>query len=284
MDQKPDRDSTAKRFDWDTVEEFEEPSHFQDAGPALAVVGAVAVIVGVVLPWSDAAGRQSSWGGGLAGDIWGPLAVAFAICLLLVLRAGSAFIPSDIRWLQWAPAALGVLTVLVAFDAQGSAPSVVNAYQAIGSTGSPVSGSIVTLIGAIVCAVGGIAASVKALHPDAESEGDEQDWDSDDDELVDVTVSLAEERQAQNKGQLESQTSTRIPNDDKRLHRLEFPLELVVGAVVTIVCGCVGAIAVLDIPWTAAMSPMPIILGSLLGALFGAVMTDKLWRRFVSRR
>jgi hypothetical protein len=64
----------------------------------------------------------------------------------------------------------------------------------------------------------------------------------------------------------------------------DFVEELAVGAVVGLGCGIVGGVPALDLIHGSGQRSTLVARFSVLGVFFGAVVTDMLWRQFVSRR
>jgi hypothetical protein len=233
------------------------------------------MVAGVLMPWVDGRGAHSGWGGGLRGDIWGSLSVVCALGLLLAVRQRSRSASQELSWWRWAPAVLGVLTVVLARNAQASAQSPLNSYGPPDPSNSMLSGSVVAIVGALVCAVGGIATSVTWF-------GDQNQTRSanaaDQSEEGRVARALPARRQATVRAPAPIRDGQYPPPPGRA-----FAAELVVGAIVSLLCGGLGAFVALRVAPVAFASAMPAVLGALIGLLLGAVGTDLLWRQFISR-
>lgn len=277
MEQRPEPPRSLPRTDWDAWDLPDPPSPLGRPAPALAAVGAAIVVCGVVLPWVNYGSVSSSWVDGFGVDVWGVTALAIAGSLLLVLRSRSTM-DGDVLLLQLLPAGLGSLSVLVAINAQQSAQALVDSYKGHGTPASPAIGLTFLMFGAVLCAIGGIGSTVMAWRPDggdgsgqAEADRIERDEPDEPDQPGEV-----ESRPAQHplpSGHLEGGPGR------------GFVLELVVGAFVSLAFAIAsGAIALAVIGAGAAPSlVMVVVIVSLLGGLAGAVLTDRLWRRFVCR-
>jgi len=68
--------------------------------------------------------------------------------------------------LQLLPAGLGLLSVLVAINAQQSAQALVDSYRGHGISAYPAIGLTFLMFGAVLCAIGGIGSTVMAWRPD----------------------------------------------------------------------------------------------------------------------
>jgi hypothetical protein len=200
----------------------------------------------VVLPWVSYG--SSSWVDGFGVDVWGVTALVLAGSLLLVLRSRSAM-DDDVPLLQLLPAGLGLLSVLVAINAQQSAQVLVDSYRGQSISAYPAIGLTFLMFGAVLCAIGGIGSTVMAWR---------------------------ESPPAPNP--LPSGSLEGAPGRG-------FVLELVVGAFVSLAFAIASGAAALAVigAGAAASLVMVVVILSLLGALAGALITDRLWHRFVSR-
>lgn len=248
MDHRPEPPRLLPRADWDARDLPEEPSPLGRPAAALAAVGAAIVFCGVILPWVNYGDVGSSWVDGFGVDVWGVTALAIAGSLLLVLRSRSAT-DGDVLLLELLPAGLGSLSVLVAINAQQSAQALVDSYQGHGISASPAMGLTFLMFGAVLCAIGGIGSTVMAWR-----------------ESPPAPHPLP---------------SGSLEGDPGR----GFVLELVVGAFVSLAFAIASGAAALTVIGAGAAPSlvMVVVILSLLGALAGALITDRLWRRFVSR-
>jgi len=275
MEQRPEPPRSRPRTDWDAWDLPEEPSPLGRPAPALAAVGAAIVVCGVVLPWVNYG--SSSWVDGFGVDVWGVTALGLAGSLPLVLRSRSAM-DDDVLLLQLLPAGLGLLSVLVAINAQQSAQALVDSYRGHGISAYPAIGLTFLMFGAVLCAIGGIGSTVMAWRPDG-GDGSGQGEDE-----------RIERNEPGKRGGPDEVEPPPVPHPSPS-GRLEgdpglgFVLELVVGAFVSLAFAIASGAAALAVIGAAAAASllMVVVMLSLLGGLAGAVLTDRLWRRFVSR-
>jgi hypothetical protein len=235
-----------------------DPAPLRHPARLLTALGAVATMIGaLVLPWfnygvdrfhSSLNALRTGNSEGLKGDTWGVYAVAAALALIAVV-ASRGIAESKARWIQLLPAVLGFSGLVLYWEIAAEASQLENLY---GHSGYDVSSGIgvqVMLVGAIVCAVGGIASSAVTMR---NNDPDGAPGSSSQATLKEPPVS-------------------------------DFVAELAVGAIAASVSAVAGGAL------AAALIPSPslvevIAVGVVMGGLIGAVGTDKLWRRFVSHR
>jgi hypothetical protein len=139
-----------------------EPSLLRHPLRLLGLAGAVAVVVGVLLPWVDyGVDAVHASTNGLGRDEWGILALVTAVGLAAVFASRSVA-GSQARWVQLVPAILGLVSLAVYCDARLDAQQLADDYRASGYTVTLSTGLDLLLLGSIVCAVAGLAVSVMA--------------------------------------------------------------------------------------------------------------------------
>jgi len=226
-----------------------EPSPLRHPARLLAAAGAVVVVVGVLVPWIDyGVDTFHATANGLTNDTWGILAGVIAGALVVVLASRSAA-GSRARWVQLLPAALGLASLVVYYDASLGAGQLADSYRQSGYQVNMSIGLGIILLGCGLCAVGGVASSALV-------------WRS--------AVTIPRSIPAAADGRVAG-TSAAIA------------AELVVGAVVGVGCAFAGAVIALNLVGGEGAALLMVFF-SILGGLLGATLTDRLWRRLTSRR
>jgi len=244
--EKPVLPSGLRSDDWDLPE---EPSPLRHPARLPAAAGAATVVVGVLLPWIDyGVDTFHASANGLTGDTWGILEAVTAGTLVAVLAYRSAA-RSQARWVQLVPAALGLATLVVYYDASLGAQQLADSYRQSGYRVTMSIGLSVVLLGSFLCAVAGVASSMLAWRNGAPPPR---------------AIPATEEGPV-------AGTWTGIA------------VELVLGAFVGIGCAFAGAVLALNLTKGEGAAGLMVLL-SASGGLFGATLTDRLWRRFTSRR
>ncbi len=217
---------------------------------ALATIGSAIVACGVLLPWVDySVGNRTGSVNGLGGDTWGLLALVVAGGLVLVLRSRSV-VQRDLRWTQLIPAALGITSLLLELNAQQGASLLVDSYLASGDSASLAVGLSVLLLGSLMCGVGGVASSVVA-------------WRS--------------------AGPAPRRNPHPAPGHGDDVG-LAFLLEMALGGVAAVGGAVAGGVVALYVTRGTLATVGALVILSVTGGLVGAILADRLWRRFGPRR
>lgn len=246
MTDEPFLPSGLRRDDWDLPE---EPSPLRHPARLLAAAGAAAVVVSVFIPWIDyGVDTFHASANGFTDDTWGTVAAVSAAAMVAVLASRSVA-RSPARWVQLAPAAFGLASLVFYYDASLGAQHLADSYRQSGYLVSMSVGLQIMLLGSVMCAVGGAACSALA-------------WRS----IAPPPRSTLLETDGPVAG-----TWTGIAAG------------FAVGAVVGIGCAFAGAVLALNLTGgSGAAGPMVVL--SILGGLLGATLADRLWRRLRSRR
>jgi hypothetical protein len=250
MAEKPAPPGSGRIWDLDGWDMPEETSPLRHPARALATVGAAIVACGVLLPWVDySIGNRTGSVNGLGGDTWGLLALVVAGGLVLVLRSRSV-VQRDLRWTQLIPAALGITSLLLELNAQQGASLLVDSYLASGDSASLAVGLSVLLLGSLMCGVGGVASSVVA-------------WRS--------------------AGPAPRRNPHPAPGHGDDVG-LAFLLEMALGGVAAVGGAVAGGVVALYVTRGTLATVGALVILSVTGGLVGAILADRLWRRFGPRR
>ena len=228
----------------------DEPSPLRDPLRLLAVAGAVAIAIGVVMPWIDyGIDAFHASANGFTGDTWGIIELAIAALVFAVAASGSVA-RSRSRRIQLLPAVTGLVALVIYYDASLAAGQLADSYRASGYSVSFPGGLEVLLLGSLLCALSGVAASAAAWRRTPPA----------------PRSSLG-----------------RSPGSDIG-PGIDFLAELVLGAVVGVGCAVAGGFLAASLPVEPEARAQVMILAVLAGGFLGMVLLDRLWRRFVSRR
>lgn len=246
MTEKPVLPSGLRSGDWDLPE---EPSPLRHPVRLLAAAGAATVVAGVLLPWIDyGVDASHASANGLTGDTWGILAAVTACGLVAALASRSAA-RSQARWVQLVPALLGLATLVFYYDASLGAQQLADSYRLSGYQVTMSVGLGVLLLGSVLCAAGGVASSALVWRNGGPPPR---------------AIPATEVGQV-------AGTWTGMAAD------------LVLSALVGIGCAFAGAVLALNLTSGAGAAGL-MVLFAASGGLFGATLTDRLWRRFAQRR
>jgi hypothetical protein len=227
-----------------------EPSPIRHPVRLVTAGGAVALIVGAVLPWVnysvDSVGNSID---GIQGETWGIYVLAVAAGLIAVLSSRWAA-ESPFRPIQLLPALLGLTGVVVFLNINFETQQLADAYRNQGYQVSYGPGLDVLLLASLVCAAGGVASSVVT-------------WRQIPSPRRPARTTAAATSEWQGCGY--------------------FSAELAVGVVVCVCCAVVGVVAAVAVTGGSSATPEIAVAMVFAGMLLGAVLTDRLWRRLVHR-
>lgn len=228
-----------------------EPSPIRHPVRLVTAGGAVALVIGAVLPWVNyTIDSVSDSTNGIRGDTWGIYVLAVAAGLIAVLSsrwtAESAFRP-----IQLLPAVLGLAGLVVFLNINVETQQLADSYRNTGYQVSFGPGLDVLLIGSLVCAAGGVASSVVAWRrspipsrPDRTTAAATSEW--------------------QGCG--------------------DFAAELAVGIALCFGCGVVGVVTAVAVTGGSSSVPALAVALAFVGIFAGVALTDRLWCRVVHRR
>jgi hypothetical protein len=226
-----------------------EPSPIRHPVRLATAVGAVALLVGSVLPWvTYSIDSVSNSINGIQGETWGIYVIGLAIGLVVVLSM-RLIAESSYRPLQLLPGVLGLAGLAVYYNVQVEAQQLADNFRNTGYQVSLGPGLDVLLLASLVCAVGGVASTVVTWSanpppPRVARAATSSDW--------------------QGCG--------------------DFAAELVVGTLVCAGCAFLGAVVAVAVTADAPVTPELVVVMVIVGILTGGVLTDRFWRKFVHRR
>ena len=250
-----------------------EPNPIRHPVRLATAIGAAVLLVGVVLPWVfysvDAVTESIN---GIRGDTWGVYVIAIALGLVAVLSSHWAN-ETPYRPIQLIPAALGLFAIPVVLNVRLEAQQLADSYRANGYQVSFGPGLDVLLVGALVCAAGGVASSAvtwRAYRPRRRTAG--------------RTGAGAPAAAGGPAGAGSDQAGPNRAAASEWQGCADFVAEFAVGVVVCGLCAGLGILAAVAITADTATTPELAVALAIAGVLLGGFATDRLWQRLVRRR
>jgi hypothetical protein len=229
-----------------------EPSPIRHPVRLATAGGAVALLIGAVLPWVNySIGSVSDFTNGIRGDTWGIYVLAVAAGLIGAVSSRWTA-DSTFRPIQLLPAALGLAGIVVFLNVNIETQQLADSYRVAGYTVSFGPGLDVLLAGSLVCAVGGVACSAVTWRQNPPSGGP----------IARARTGAMSEWQGCG----------------------DFVAELAVGAALCFGCGVVGVVTAVAVTGGTSATPALAVGLAFVGIFVGAILTDRLWRRVIHRR